>query len=152
VPEPAVPLEIEDALAVRPQHALDLGLRHQRHRPIVIGRLDDHLVRPDAVHPVEQPLALAVERAFHVQRRKLVRHHAQLPPRGIGRAAVVAVRQHFGRRERLVARTERALLAPDGRHRLEAEVVRALLPFVRDDHPSPGDRVLAQLRHRMRSE
>ena len=29
---------------------------------IVIRRLDDHLVRADAVHPVEHPVALAIER------------------------------------------------------------------------------------------
>ena len=79
VAEPDVVLQIEHAVAERPQHALDLRLRHRRKPLVVIGRLDDDLVRADAAHPVEHPLALAVERALDAQRRELVGHDAQVP-------------------------------------------------------------------------
>ena len=48
----------------------ELRLRHRRQRLAVIGRLDDHFVRADTVHPIEQPLALPVEAAFDLQRRR----------------------------------------------------------------------------------
>jgi hypothetical protein len=57
-----VALQIEHPLAPRPQHALDLGLGQQRHPPIVIRRLDDHLVRADAAQAIEHALAFAIER------------------------------------------------------------------------------------------
>ena len=44
-------------------------------------RLDDHLVRAEAVHALERALAAMVERALHAQRRHAVGHDAQ-PPAG----------------------------------------------------------------------
>ena len=79
VPQPDVALQIEHALAPRPEHLLDRRLRHRRQRLLVVRRLDDHFVRADAVHPIEQPLAFAIERALDPQRRKLVRHDAHVP-------------------------------------------------------------------------
>src|SRR5688500_67814 len=79
VAETAVPLQVVYALAAGPQHLLDVALRHRRQRLLMPGRLDDHLVRADAIHLVEQTFALAVERAFHAQHGELVRHDAQAP-------------------------------------------------------------------------
>ena len=80
VPEPRVLLQVEHALAERPQHALDGDDRQRGQRLRVLGRLDDHLVGADAVHLVEQPLALAVERALDLQRGELVRDDPHVPP------------------------------------------------------------------------
>ena len=50
----------------------------------MLGRLDDHFVRADAVHAVEHALALAIQFAFDAQRRKLVGHYAQVQPGVLG--------------------------------------------------------------------
>ena len=147
VAQPEVLLEIEHALAARPQDTLDLRFGHQRERPIVMRRLDDHLVGADPVHAIEHPLAFAVDRPFHLERRKLVRHDADVPPGRVPPPAVLAVRQQLRRRHRLVTRTERTVLAPDRGRPLETEVVRTLLPVGRNNHPSSGDGIFAELRH-----
>src|ERR687898_1910343 len=77
--EAAILLQIVDALAESTEHLLDIALPHRRQRLLVARRLDDHLVGADAVHLVEEALALAVERAFDAQHGKLVRHDAQAP-------------------------------------------------------------------------
>src|SRR6185503_17234037 len=99
------------------------------------------------VHAVEQPLALAIERAFDLERGKLVRDDAEVPAGRVRRAAVLAVGEDLGRRQPLVPGAERAMLPPDRRRPLDAEVVRPLLAVRGNDHPSAGDRVFAQLRH-----
>src|SRR6185369_2481771 len=37
-----------------------------------------------AVHAIEQPVALPIEGAFDLQRRKFVRHHPQVPAGAVG--------------------------------------------------------------------
>ena len=128
VAQPAVLLQVQDPLAVRPQNALDFRLGHRSERPIVVRRLDDHFVRADAVHAIEHAVAFAIQRPFHLQRRKLVRHDPKIPPGRIRRAAVLAVRQDLRRRHRLAPRAEGTMLPPDRRRPLQAEVVRPLLP------------------------
>ena len=57
----------------------------------MIGRLDDDLVRANAVHPVEHAFGLAIQIAFDTQRRKLVRNDPNGPPGSVAqwrRAAV----------------------------------------------------------------
>ncbi len=144
--EAAILLEIEDPLAKRPQHPLDLRLGHRRHRLAVIGRFDDHLVRSNAVHPVEHSLPFAIESSLDLQRREFVRHDPHFPVRRIRRAAVPAVREHFGRRQRLPARTKRAVVAADGRRSLEPEVARTFLALGGDNDPAAGDGIFSQFR------
>ena len=81
VAKPAILPEIQHALAEGRQHALDLDFGHRRECLVVIGRLDDHFVRADAVHPVEHPVAFAIEPALDLQRRKLVRARPARPSR-----------------------------------------------------------------------
>src|SRR5918993_5943653 len=144
--EPRVLLEVEHALPERPQHALDGDYGQRRERLPVLGRLDDHLVRADAAHLVEQALALAIERALHLQRRKLVRDDADVPPGAVGPSAA-PVAQHLARRVRLVALAERAEHGGLEGPVLQTEVARALPSLGGDDHPAAGDGVLPQLRH-----
>ena len=80
-----VALQVEHAIAPGPEHLLDRRLGHRRQRLSVDRRLDDDFVRANAVHPIEQPLAFAIEIAFDAQRRKLVRHDAHVPAGGVRR-------------------------------------------------------------------
>ena len=141
VAEADVFLQVVDAIAERPQHFLDLPLGHLRHGQAVIGALDDHLVRADAVHLVVHAFALAVQLAFDAQRRKLVGHHAHAPSRLV-RAAAGAVGQHFGRGLLLVAVAEGAKARGGRRHRLADEIGGAARAVGRDDYPAARDRVL----------
>src|SRR5688572_19010317 len=98
-------------------------------------RLDDHLVGADAVHLVEESLALAVERAFDAQHGELVGHDAQAPAGPVRRAAV-AMRQQLVRRHVLVPLTEgTAVIGCDG-DRLEAEIGGGPWPFRWEDGPA----------------
>ena len=146
VAEPDIALQVDDPLAERPQHPLDLRLGHRRQDLAVIGRLDDHFVRADPVHAIEEPLAFAIQIALDLQRRILVRHGTQVPAGSIRRAAVVAEREHFVRGQGLAARTERAVLRADDRGALEPEVVGPLAAVRGNDHPAAGDRVFAKFR------
>ena len=74
----------------------------------MIGRFDDHFVRADAVHAIEQAVALAVEIAFDAERRKFIGDDAKRPAGRVSAAAVAAVGQNLGRRLALVAGAERA--------------------------------------------
>src|SRR3989442_153677 len=112
VTEALVVFQVEDAVAIGPQHLFEGFLGHGGQRALVIRRFDDHFVRPDTVHAVKQPLALAVEVAFDAQRRELVRDDADSPAGAIPRAAVPAVGQNLGRRLRLITVAKRAKAFP----------------------------------------
>ena len=147
VAKPPILLQVEHPLAERPQHPLNLRFRHRRQRLVVIGRLDDHFVRADAVHPIEQPLAFPIEVAFHLQRGKLVRHDSKIPAGRIRPAAVLTEREHLGRRHVLAAGAERTVFTPDDLSLFETEIVRALASIGGDDDPAAGDGIFAELRH-----
>ena len=86
VAQPLVAVEVEDPLAVRAQHLVNV-LERQVGQVLVVRRsLDHHLVRPDPVHLVVEPLAAPFEGAFDLEGRELVRHHPHHPVLPIGRA------------------------------------------------------------------
>ena len=64
----------------------------------MIGRFDDHFVRADAVHAIEQAFAFAIQAAFNSQRRKFIGDHAERPTRRILAAAVASIGENFGGR------------------------------------------------------
>jgi len=64
VAETAILTQILHPFARGPQHLLDRFVTHVGEHVEVARRLDNHLVRADAVHLVENPLALTIERAF----------------------------------------------------------------------------------------
>src|SRR6266849_2515049 len=146
VTEALVIFQVEDAVAIGPQHLFDGSLGHRGQRALVIRRFDDHFVRPDTVHAVKQSLALAIEVAFDAQRRELVRDDADSPTGAIPRAAVAAVGQDLGRRLRLIAVAKRAKALPLDLYAFANEVGRPLRPVGRDDHPSTGDGIFAKFR------
>ena len=106
-------------------------------------RLDDDLVGADAVHPIEEALAFAIEIPFNLQRRVLVRHDAHVPARSVWLAAI-AKGQDLGRRHALVAGTERTVRPADESGVLHAKVVGTLAAIGRDDDPAVGDDVSAK--------
>ena len=73
----------------------------------MVGSFDDHFVRADAIHAIEQAFAFAVKAAFNAESGKFIRHHAERPARRIFSAAVAAVGENFGRRFRFISRAER---------------------------------------------
>jgi hypothetical protein len=143
VAEPPILPQVEHTLAISPEDPLNRHGRQRGQGRVVLGRLDDHLVGADAVHLVEQALALSVEPTFHLQRRELVRHHTHVPPGTVRRRAVAAIRQHFARRVLLVALAERAYDAGERRDVLETKRARALATLRGDNHPPARNRVFA---------
>ena len=97
VAEALVVFQVEHAVAVRPQNVFDSAFSARlRERRGVIRRFDDHFVRADAIHLVEQAFAFAIEVAFDAQRRKFIRHDANATsPACLFAAAVAAVHQNF---------------------------------------------------------
>ena len=59
-------------------------------------------MRADAVHLVEDALALPIERPLDTQNRELIRDDAEIPARHVRPAAVVAHGEELGRRHLLV--------------------------------------------------
>ena len=141
VAEPAVFPQVQDAVAVRPEDVLKLLLRQARQRRLVIGRFDDHLVGAHPVHAIVEPNPLAPEIALDLQRRELIRHHAQAPPRRVGHATGGTVRENLRWRLRFVPRAERAQRLGRQRRRRLTEIGRALGSFGGDDHPPTDDRI-----------
>src|SRR3989441_1375320 len=111
---------------------------------VVLGRLDDHLVRPDTAHHVVQAFAVLVERPLDPQSGEAVRHDTHAPRPGAV-AGAVAERQHLRRRHSLAPRAEGTVVAGVGRRCVVAERVGALAPLAGDDDPAPGHPVLAEL-------
>src|SRR5262245_39559143 len=55
---------------------------------VVVGRLDHHFVRPDPIHPVEEPLPRALQLALDAKGRELVRNNTDQPAWSVGLAAL----------------------------------------------------------------
>src|SRR6478735_4244163 len=146
VAEAPVLLQVLDAFAARPQHLLHCSIAHGGQRLVVSRCLDDDLVRADAVHLVEQPLTLPVQRSFYSQHRKLIGDHAQIPAWRVGRTAIPAKGRDLMGRHRLVPLAEGTGWITGDLDRLQPEVVRSLAPFRGDDYPAAGDGIFAQLR------
>src|SRR5205814_9279554 len=105
------------------------------------------LVRPNAIHFVEQSFAFAIQFALDAQRWKAVRHHANAPAGSIRAAAISSVDQNFGWRFGLRAWAEGTILRAVDDHAVAEKIHRASSAFGGDDHPSARDGILSQLRH-----
>ena len=140
--EAPVLLQIDDAVPVRPQNVFNPLLRNAGQGGVVLGRFDDDLVRPNAVHLVEHAFGLPVQASLDSKGRKLIGHHAHRPIRGVARSAVRAIRQHLGRSLAFIAIAERAKAALHF-HRLAAEVGGTLGAIGRNDYPSSYDWIFA---------
>ena len=83
--EALIALQVDDPIPTRAYDVLDRAGRQGREVAVVIRRLDEQLVGPDAVHEVVEALAAAFEVPFDAQRRELVRNDAYTPARRVGR-------------------------------------------------------------------
>src|ERR1035438_10379466 len=105
-------LQIENAIAKRPQHILNLFRRKRSQGSSVVGRLNHNFVSANPVHLVEHSLGLLVQVAFNTESRKLIRHHPHRPAWSIllRSVAIIArsIRENLRRRLRLIAITKRA--------------------------------------------
>ena len=81
IPEAQVSLEIHHSIAVGPQHVFDSFGRQVGEGVFVVGGLDNHFVRAEAVHAVVQPDADSSKVALDLERRKLVGDHPHRPAR-----------------------------------------------------------------------
>ena len=111
------------------------------------GAFDDHLVGADALHHVVDAVAALVQVAFDLEGREAVGDDANSPSGAVGARAVVAVGDDFGGRVLFMSFAEWAGGRVARRRCLGLEVVRALGPFVGDDHPAADDRVFAEFGH-----
>src|SRR5713101_4034880 len=145
VAEALVVLQVEHAVAIRPEDILHGPLGKRGERSGVIRRLDDHLVRPDSVHLVEGPFAFSVQVSFNSQRGIFVRHNADGPPRGIGAAAVASINQNLRRSLGFAAVTKRASSLPFRHDAFPQEFHRPLSTVRGNDDPAAGDGVSSKL-------
>src|SRR5262249_22167461 len=115
-----------------------------------VGRVDDHLVRAGGRLRGEQVrVRVRLRRGgIRIERRVLVRHHADRPPGRVRRTAVRAHGVDLGRRLILVTLGERVALGVDRRIRWDLEpATGAVGALTGDDRLETRQRVDANLRH-----
>ena len=143
VPEPRVAQQIGHAHLVRLDHPRDAFHRLLLELQARVRRLDDDLVRADAVHLVVDPLPFLVEFALDAQGRELVRHHPHLPAGAVRFALRIAKGEDLRRRHVLVALGERVFRRVGHFHGLRHEIARPFPAFRGDDDPTAYDWILA---------
>src|SRR5262249_3177920 len=139
--------QIDHALAPRLQHGGDLALGELGHGGAMVGRLDDDLVGPDAVHPIVDYVARRLEVALDAEGGKLVRHDTDLPSRSVRQGPLIAHGENLVGSARLLARAEGAWSRAQGTHGRRGEVGGTTGPLGGDDHPAADHRIPSELRH-----
>ena len=104
----AVALEVEEPIAIHPEHRLDRLHVHRRRRVVVAGGLDDQLARAARGDRVEHAHALAHQLPLGPEIRVRLGHDAHRPVGSVGRRVLLAVRGDLGARQMLGAGTVRA--------------------------------------------
>src|ERR1700735_384785 len=146
VAEAAVVLQIQHAIAIGPKHFLDCLVVDGRKRGFVIRRFDDHFVRPDAVHAVEEAFAFPIQTTFDTESGKFVGHHAKRPSRRVFAAAVAAISENFGWSLSFIAGAERTVRITLDLNALSDKIHGAFRAVGRDDDPTSRNRIFAKLR------
>src|SRR5438105_15343119 len=85
-------LQVENPVAISPEHIFDpLGRKRSQSR-VVIACFDNDFMRADAVHLVKHPLGLAIEITFNSESGKFIGNYAHGPSLSIAlrRATVLA--------------------------------------------------------------
>src|SRR5262249_23731518 len=137
-------------IPTRPHHVLDRAGRQGGEVAVVIRRLDEQLMRADAVHDVVDALAMALEVPLDAQCRKLVGDDADAPAGRVGgRLGRIPVGEDLGWRLALVTGAEGAR-SPAALDQAAREVARPPYALGRDDHPPSEGGILAELRHARR--
>src|SRR6516164_1078579 len=147
VTEPEIALQIVDPVAEGVEDILHLFFVEFGEELGVIRRLDDHLVRADAIHLVEEALTFPIEVAFDFEHRILVWYDANVPA-GFVRAGAAAERKYLGRCAAFVAGTKGT---GRSRHRIRYSFPAEFAgtrPVRCDYHPPVGDRIFPQFRQR----
>ena len=133
----AVPLEVEEAVAVHPQHALDLLGVHGGQRGVVVRRLDDELAGTARRDHVEHPDALAHQLPLDPKVGVGLGNHAHRPAGAVGERAILAVGGDLAPGQVLGAGT------------VTARRVGYPRAFWSHKHPLPTCRIFPQLVHRL---
>ena len=133
----AVSLEVEQAVAVHPQHRLDLVGIHGGQRVVVVRRLDDELAGAPRRDHVEHPHALAHELPFDAEVRVGLGDYAYGPAGTIRERAVLTVGGDLGAGQVLSAGA------------ITARRIGRPRAFRSDEHPLPARGVFSQLGHRL---
>ena len=142
IPKALVVLQIQHAVAIGPQNVFQRTFRQRSQRRRVVRRFDNHFMRADPVHLVEQSFAFLVQVAFDSQRGKFVRYHANRPACAIWASAISPVNQNFIRGFCFVPWTKWTILRIFGNHALAQEIHRPLSAIGRNNHPTASNRVL----------
>ena len=142
----AVVFQVQHAVAIGPENFLHAFFADGRQAEVVVGRFNNHFVRADPVHAIEQAVTFAIEPAFDSQRRKFVRHHPETPSGGVLAAAVSAVGQNFGGRLPFTAGAKRTMRRALDFHAFAHEVHRTIGAIGGNDDPAPCNGVFAKLR------
>ena len=124
----------------------DGTIGEHRQRVVVIRSLDDHFVRADPVHAIEQAVAFAVEPAFNSQRRKFIWYHPNCPSGRVFAASISAVGNNLRRRLAFVAGTKRTNTFALYFDAFAQKFVRTLTAFRGNNDPSTRNRVPAKFR------
>jgi hypothetical protein len=137
--------QVDGPLPVCPEHIGHPHLRQVEEIDVVALRLDHHLVSPDAVHLVVDPIPRLPEIPLDPKGRKLVGNHAECPSPVVCRIWVL-VDEDLGRSHPLAPRAKRTKPLLPVRLR-RGKIVGAAPPLRGDNDPSAHDGVFAQFRH-----
>src|SRR5262249_6308210 len=147
--EATVLLEIEDAVAKRPEDILHALHRHSGQGLSVVRRLNHHFVGADAVHLVEHAIRLAVEITLNAQRRKLVGYNAQVPSGKIAPSVFAGTVSHdLRRRLAFIARAKRTKVRALEDNAFTRKIAGTLGTVAGNNDPASGHGVFSQFRHR----
>ena len=144
VSESRVFLQIDHAIAIGPQHILDPLRRHVGQAICVVRGLDDDFMCADPIHAIVEAEALAVEVAFDLERRELIRHDTHGPVLAVGLHRLWPVGHDFFRRQSLLSWAKWAEGCGQRSGALQGnEIVRPSVPFRRNNHPPTDNRITA---------
>ena len=105
-------------------------------------------MRSKAVHPVIEPLRLAVKVAFNAKHGKLIRDYTSVPARRVRRSAA-SKRQDFRRSPAFITGTKRAYAYVLRNYLGAREIGGALGAIGRYDDPAAGNWVFSELRQNL---
>ena len=149
VTESGITLEILDPVPVGPENQCQVFGRQVVEHVLVIRTFDDHLVSPNAVHPVIEPFGFLAQFAFDLEGRVFIGNYPHLPAGPVtGGGDAMPVGQYFRRGKSLVAGAERT--KPANYFGLfDDKIVGPLSPLLGNDDPASKDRVSPELGHKL---
>src|SRR5438270_8354447 len=143
---PLIPLQVDDAGYIGPDHGGDFMNFKFVEATVVTGRLSDYLVRAHAVHQIVESFSAPLQFAFDAQLWIGVGHHAHRPTRFVRGRARTTNGEYFRRCGGFVSFTEWAegLFANDS---FEMKIRRPYRRGLSGDYPAACKGIFAHLRH-----